>query len=139
MKNLLTLVLVFSLSSINLVSECSYCQLPDDWDCVNDGGQELFDNGQCYRGFRDVDINEEEKSVSCFGEGYNKCTIPNSMWLSSLHNALIEHANNKIYNDNVTSGDANINMIIDGFPRYGYVTLSKNPNSNLSVINTIIN
>lgn len=140
MKYLLICVVVFVLSIFNAHSECTYCTVPDDWSCINDGGQELFDtNGDCYRGFTHVDIDQDNKTVNCYGEGYNKCTVPNSYWSSGLHNPLIEKALYEMYHNNSVSGSANINMYIDGIPRYGSVIWNKNTITNESTINTTIN
>lgn len=140
MKYLLIFAVVLSLSSISAYSYCSYCTIPDDWTCINDGGQKLYnEQGRCYRGFIVVDIHPQDKSVTCYGEGYRKCEVPSEYWSSSLQNALIDKALDEMYNNNINSGSVSINMYIDGTPRYGSVIWNKNTTTNESTINTTVN
>lgn len=140
MKYIVILLTVLSFSTIAVFADCTYCNVPDAWTCINDGGQELFDgNGDCYRGFLNVEIDEESKTANCHGERHNKCTVPSQYWGFVLHNALIERANKKIHEDNILTGSDNINMYINGFPRYGSVTWSTNSTTGQYLINTLIN
>jgi hypothetical protein len=36
MKYLFVFALVFTLGVVNVYSDCTYCNVPDNWNCIND-------------------------------------------------------------------------------------------------------
>lgn len=135
MKFFIFVVLLIASTSLASATDC----LPDGWVAVKYGGQEVTGPEGDYTGFDIVTIGETSKAVHCEGSGTLKCCVNQNACYADLNNELIGHAITKINVNSILSGNHNINIIIDGFPRYGYVTWNTNSTTGESVITTTIN
>lgn len=135
MKSLLILLAFVSFNYVSLAE----CQLPEGWVALKYGGQTVSSPDGDYEGFSIVTIGEVSKAVHCEGAGGLKCCLSQNLCNANLNNALIGYAITKINIDNVLSGTHSINMIVDGFLRYGGVTWSTNISTGGSTITTTIN
>jgi hypothetical protein len=113
--------------------------LPDGWIGTCNGGEPTVGPYGPIIGYARVSENHVTHEITCEGKGPRECKVLGSNCFSALHNDLIGYAVSEIVNNNILSGNHNINMIIDGIPRYGYVTWSTNTTNGESTVTTTVN
>lgn len=112
--------------------------LPEGWSGTFIGGQGTVGPHGPIIGYATVISNTDTKTLLCQGKGEKECLISSSS-LSSLHNALIAHANSEIVNNSVLSGNHNINMIIDSYSLYGFISWNTDVSTGESSFKTTVN
>ncbi|MEZ4724369.1 MAG: hypothetical protein R2863_06890 [Candidatus Kapaibacterium sp.] len=132
-------IVLFALFAFTFQESGATCNVPDGWTCDSKGGEGTVGETGPVIGYARVVENHQTKSLSCNDPGNNECKIRATNCFAILHNDLLSYANDQIVTYSILSGSHNINMIISGTLRYGYVTWTTNGTTGISTINTTIN